>query len=200
MIQAKTHFIDDQFIPSNHSLGSNSFRSVSQWLRISDVMPSLDRDQYLSLSVFSSPKPSDIEQGELGDCWLLAALALITERPRILRHILLTQCVNNEGIYLVRICYNGLWKTIIVDDCFPCTNQKQLVFSKAKNRQLYVPLIEKACAKLFGSYTNLNGGHMLEGLQLLTGAPCDYINLESLNPRINTDIIWAKLLSAYESE
>ena len=130
----------------------------------------------------------------------MAALALITERPRILEHILLTKTVNNEGIYLVRICHNGLWKTIIVDDCFPCTNHKQLVFSQAKRRQLYVPLIEKACAKLFGSYANLRSGNMLEGLQLLTGAPCDYIDLQPSNYTLDSDIIWAKLLSACESK
>jgi calpain-15 len=130
----------------------------------------------------------------------MAALSLVAERPRILGHILLTQTVNNEGIYLVRICHNGLWKTIMVDDCFPCTNQKQLVFSQAKRRQLYVPLIEKACAKLFGSYANLRSGNMLESLQLLTGAPCDYINLQPSDRRLDTDIIWAKLISACASK
>lgn len=150
--------------------------------------------------MISSPEPSDIEQGALGNCWLLAALALVTERPRILRQILLTKTVNNEGIYLVRICHNGSWKTVIVDDCFPCTNQKNLVFSQARRRQLYVPLIEKACAKLFGSYTNLISGSLVEGLQLLTGAPCDHINLQPSNYILDTDVIWAKLLSACESK
>jgi calpain-15 len=130
----------------------------------------------------------------------MAALALVTERPRILRQILLTKTVNKEGIYLVRICHNGLWKTVIVDDCFPCTNQKILVFSQAKHRQLYVPLIEKACAKLFGSYASLTSGSMLESLQLLTGAPCDRINLQPSNRTLDTDIIWAKLLSACGSK
>jgi calpain-15 len=88
----------------------------------------------------------------------------------------------------------------MVDDCFPCTNQKQLVFSQAKRRQLYVPLIEKACAKLFGSYANLRSGNMLESLQLLTGAPCDYINLQPSDRRLDTDIIWAKLISACASK
>jgi len=77
----------------------------------------------------------------------MAALALITERPKVLEHIVLTKTVNKEGIYLIRICHNGLWKTVIVDDCFPCTQYKQLAYAKASRRQLYAPLIEKACAK-----------------------------------------------------
>ncbi|CAF3916991.1 unnamed protein product [Rotaria sordida] len=194
--EAKINFVDDQFIPSNHSLGSNSFSNVVQWLRISDTFPLSDKHSW---TVFSSPEPSDIEQGALGNCWLMAALALITERPRILEHILLTQTINNEGIYFVRICYNGLWKTIIIDDYFPCTNQKHLVFSRARRYQLFVPLIEKACAKLFGSYNNLINGSILEGLQLLTGTPCDYIDLQLSDEKLDNDIIWAKLVSAYES-
>ncbi|CAF4986963.1 unnamed protein product, partial [Rotaria magnacalcarata] len=66
-------------------------------------------------------------------------------------------------------------------------------------RQLYVPLIEKACAKIFGSYANLSGGSTAEGLQLLTGAPTDRINLHPIDDVVDFDIVWAKLLSACES-
>ena len=92
----KTYFIDDQFIPSNRSLGSNKFTTVSQWLRIRDISPSSDQDRHLPWTVVSSPKPSDIEQGALGNCWLLAALAVISEQPRILRQILLTQTISDD--------------------------------------------------------------------------------------------------------
>ncbi|CAF3941195.1 unnamed protein product [Rotaria sordida] len=196
----KIHFVDDQFPHSARSIGSDSFTQVSKWLQISNVAPLSDDDCKLRWTVFSSPTPSDIQQGALGNCWLVAALALVSERPRLLEHILLTQTVNIEGVYMVRICHNGLWKTIIVDDCFPCTKHHHLVFTQAKRRQLYVPLIEKACAKLFGSYAALKSGNIREGLQLLTGAPCDYIDLKSLDTTLNDDIVWAKLLSACESK
>ncbi|CAF4015899.1 unnamed protein product [Rotaria sordida] len=196
----KIHFIDDQFLHSTQSIGSDSFTQVSKWLQISNVAPSSDNDHKLPWTIFSSPKPSDIQQGVLGNCWLIAALALISERSRLLEHILLTKTVNIEGVYLVRICHNGLWKTIIVDDFFPCTKYNHLVFAQGKRRQLYVPLIEKACAKLFGSYAALKSGNILEGLQLLTGAPCDYINLKPSNTTFDGDIVWAKLLSACESK
>lgn len=127
-------------------------------------------------------------------------MALVSEKTRLLKHILLTKDVNEEGIYLVRICHNGLWKTIIVDDCFPCTQHKHLVFTQAKRHQMYAPLIEKACAKLFGSYAALRSGNIREGLQLLTGAPCDYIDLRPPDGGIDSDMIWARLLSACESE
>jgi len=130
----------------------------------------------------------------------MVALALITERPKMLEHIVLTKTINNQGIYLIRICHTGLWKTVIVDDCFPCTEYHQLALSQAHQRQLYVPLIEKACAKLFGSYADLIGGQTEEGLQLLTGAPCEHIDLHPAKINLDKEIIWAKLLSACESQ
>ena len=130
----------------------------------------------------------------------MAGLALITERPEMLDHILLTKQMNREGVYLVRLCHNGLWKTVIVDDCFPCTAHKQLAFTQASHRQMYVPLIEKACAKLFGSYGDLIGGQTEEGLQLLTGAPCEHIDLNPSKSTLDVDLIWAKVLSACEHQ
>ncbi|CAF1153609.1 unnamed protein product, partial [Adineta ricciae] len=196
----KTNFVDDQFTPNNRSLGEKSFDHVAEWLRIGDVAPIAHEDRSLPLTIFSSPQPSDIQQGALGNCWFMAALALISEQPKLLQHILLTKEVNKEGVYMVRICHNGLWKTIIVDDYFPCTKHKYLVFSHSKRRQFYVPLIEKACAKVFGSYASLRSGTMLEGLQLLTGAACEHIDLQSSTDPVYLDTVWGQLLSAYESE
>jgi calpain-15 len=130
----------------------------------------------------------------------MAALALITERPKMLENILLTKTINKEGVYLVRLCHNGLWKTIIVDDCFPCNQYRQLAYTQANRYQSYVPLIEKACAKLYGSYADLIGGQTEEGFQLLTGAPCDHIDLNPNDYILDKDITWAKLLSACESQ
>ena len=158
------------------------------------------KDRDLTWTVFSTPLPSDIQQGALGNCWLVAAIALVAEYPSILERILLTRKVNPEGVYFVRICYNGLWTNVMVDDCFPCTWDGQLVFTQAKRRQLYVPLIEKACAKVFGNYGALRSGTLMEGLQLLTGAPCDYIDLEPSDRKLDGDIVWAKLVSACESK
>ncbi|CAF4269699.1 unnamed protein product [Rotaria sp. Silwood2] len=198
--QHNTHFVDDRFPPTRQSIGFGSFNQVSQWLRISNVAPSSESDRKLPWTLFSSPGPSDIQQGALGNCWLVAALALVSEQPRLLHHILLTKTVNSEGVYLVRICHNGLWKTIIVDDVFPCTKHKHLVFTQAKRRQLYVPLIEKACAKLFGSYAALRSGNIREGLQLLTGASCDYIDLKLADTELDSNVIWVQLLSSCEAK
>ena len=39
----------------------------------------------LALTLFQRVQPSDIEQGTLGDCWFMSALAAIAEHPLFVR-------------------------------------------------------------------------------------------------------------------
>lgn len=69
---------------------------------------------------------------------------------------------------------NGVWRVICVDDYFPVCYGRP-AFSKSRNNAIWVMVIEKAWAKLFGSYSASAAGSMQEVMKALTGAPTEII-------------------------
>lgn len=50
-----------------------------------------------------------------------------------------------------------MWKCVLIDDYIPCYNDnRNECFSKCKDTNyIWVPLIEKAYAKIYSSYSNI---------------------------------------------
>ena len=64
-----------------------------------------------------------------------------------------------------------------MDDQFPCASiNSGLAFSRAKGPELWVLLLEKAYAKMYGSYFTIEGGDPAIALRDLTGAPVAYLD------------------------
>ncbi|RWS10692.1 Calpain-D-like protein [Dinothrombium tinctorium] len=118
----------------------------------------------------------------LGNCWLLSALAVLAERPDLVKKVTRKLCP--EGAYQIRLCKDGKWTTVLADNLLPCNSRGHLVYSQAKRKQLWIPLIKKAVTKPY------------------SWDPCESIPLQpsSFTPQgegiIDEDLIWAKLLSS----
>lgn len=111
------------------------------------------------IEVFSKKiEPDDIAQGELGDCWFMSSLSCLAEKPHLVSRLFITQQYNEEGMYRVKFCKNGVWVEVTIDDYFPCSARGGPKFSQAHGNELWVLILEKAYAKLHGSYIALEGG------------------------------------------
>ena len=143
--------------------------------------------------------PEDIVQGGLGDCWLLCSISAVAEFPALIRSLFKTKNYNPYGKYTVTLfdIYANSFVNIEVDTRVPCEGTRKEVRDRREKRkniksaadlsraeplakprytgpvggELWVPLLEKAVAKLLGSYGELEGGRTSKGLKILTGYP-----------------------------
>lgn len=178
----RKQFTDLDFPPQLTSLvGENSFNR-SNWKVFAWRRPSEFMDQSLDLFV-GGIESGDIQQGKLGDCYFLSTLASLAERPERIKKMFkltydnksdrqVTDLCKKYGVYGIQILDMGIPKEIIVDDYIPCLSLKQgPSFTKTLDNELWVLLVEKAWAKLYGSYNNIEAGLTRECLHDLTYAP-----------------------------
>ena len=53
--------------------------------------------------------------------------------PELVERILLTRDYSHAvGAYQVRLCKDGVWTTVVVDDSLPVFRNRELVFSKVR--------------------------------------------------------------------
>ena len=107
---------------------------------------------------------SDINQGQLGDCYFLAALAALAEDQAVIEHMIIDEGHRTFGI---RLHHWGRPIIQWVDDRFPWITESLL--SQCRQRDVGASL-EKAYAKTYGTYANIASG-LPRTLTDLTGSP-----------------------------
>ena len=201
--QTGERFFDSQFPPSAESLfahyeprfpltesdelyaeaGSYAVQETgTRWCRASEM--SIPRPSLSSL--FSSwelmhdvLRASDVRQGGLGTCYFVASVCSLVDRDAsFVRSLFLTPDYSPEGVYQIRLCRNSAWTVVTIDDCLPClSTSNSFRFASAVDNQLWPALLEKAYAKLNGSYKALESGLPHEVMADLTGCPAFEVSL-----------------------
>jgi hypothetical protein len=153
----------------------------------------------VSGSLFGADGPSyqDVEQGDVGDCWLLAGLAEVAARtPSEIENMFTYDGSTVEngsvvGIYTVRFFnYAGRAQYVTVDTELPAGGA---FYDSPANGVLWTALAEKAYAEANAagfvttshmgrnSYAALDGGDPVWALQAITGKPARDFSIKPRN-------------------
>ncbi|KAJ8094825.1 hypothetical protein PM082_010037 [Marasmius tenuissimus] len=146
---------------------------------------------------------NDIVQGAIGDCWFVSALATMSTSEGLVEKFCVARD-EQIGVYGFVFFRDGSWVNVIIDDFLFTSipkfeelsyaeqhlyhhnkekynsdarkSGKGLYFAKSgTDGETWVPLIEKAYAKLHGSYGSLSGGEECEAIEDLTGGVSTFI-------------------------
>lgn len=125
------------------------------------------------------PRPDDVDQGDLGDCWLLAVLAgMAAQNPDAIERMIRE---NPDGTYTVTFA-DGRAVTVDAD------------VRDSGGHGLWVSIIEKAYAQREGGYDELNGGDPSNALKALLGG-----DTEDFDPDSTRDFIFGDNVSPADS-
>lgn len=141
-----------------------------------------------------SPLPFETIVGKLGDPWFVSAISLLYQSKGLFYRVVPAdqsfESHEYAGIFRFRIWWFGQWQEVIVDDRLPInplTNRP--IFIQPLYSSVYWPaLLEKAFAKLHGSYEALKYGTSAELLADLTGGATEIFDL-TCDPLSNRPLI-----------
>ncbi|KAF4570105.1 hypothetical protein EYR40_009090 [Pleurotus pulmonarius] len=158
---------------------------------------------------------NDIVQGALGDCWFLSALAMMATAKGLVEKFCVARD-EVVGVYGFVFFRDSYWVPVVIDDMLYTSipkfeelnkserhlyhnsrdiynrlarkGNKTLYFAKSGTEgETWVPLLEKAYAKLHGDYASLSGGEASEAVEDLTGGVATIIPVKDI---LDIDKFW----------
>jgi len=194
------------------------------WLRTSQICAGCEPE-----FIVGGINSNDVIQStSLGDCWMIGALTVLAGKEKYIKgHFQpdehnLGEVSDSEAqgmmmglyppifhhyrrysMYVIRFFKNFAWRYVIIDDKLPChrtPDAVELIFASCPNRnEFWVPLIEKAFAKLHKNYQALISGNLSDALVDFTGLVSEKLVILDAAGRFNTtyfkdkDAVWDKL-------
>jgi calpain len=176
---------DDDFPPHPKSLGKEvvhsdtmkqQYKGSYKWMRPKQILHSMQQ----KITALKDKEPifcsgdlakCDLKFGMLSDAVFTSALGLVAIHQNIENLFVDVEHVFDMGYAVLQFFKNGEWRYVIVDTLLPYSVDKgSLLFSECNEpNEFWVPLVEKAYAKLNGSYHNIQNMDICEVLVDITG-------------------------------
>ena len=150
--------------------GGNEHAPVIDWKWPEEIWS----DVALFKSGVNGDNASDIKQGAAGDCWFLAALSVVAMYPDTLRSIIV-QHDWEKGIFCCRFYADDESERLVCVDARIPTNagiaygRRPCYVRSADAGELWPIIIEKAFAKVYGSFEKIEGGFTSAGFASILG-------------------------------
>ncbi|XP_047474397.1 calpain-5-like isoform X4 [Penaeus chinensis] len=169
-------FSDPKFPPHDSSLFfSKQPPGVITWKRPHEIV---DKPQLF----VEGASANDVTQGQLGNCWFVAACASLAG-VKELWHRVIPDYKDQEygelhpGIFHFRFWRFGEWLDVVIDDLLPTIEGELIFVHSREKKEFWCALLEKAYAKLHGSYEALEGGNLSDALVDLTSGVSAHLDL-----------------------
>lgn len=189
-------FEDDLFTPDDSSLYySKRAPDGIVWLRPHQVYES---PEFISDDI----SRTDMNQGNIGNCWFIAGVVGIMQSPQLLAKVVPSDqsfSDNYTGMFHFRFWLHGDWVDVVVDDMLPFWQETgKLVYASNTGRpnEMWAPLLEKAYAKMYGNYENLEAGLTTDALIDMSGGLKEDFNLKKLSDS-ELEGLWQILYQGY---
>jgi hypothetical protein len=163
----------------------------------------LRKDESSTTNVTSSTAPD----GDVSGSGSAVAAQPEFVENQTMRALISPAVYNPNGIYLVRFFKQGKEIPVLIDDRLPCWAAAGLETEPGRTQcadspcfvrsrsigEIWPSLIEKAYAKLHGSYEVIEAGKVHHALVDITNGASDEIRIDSAEVRANIDSFWERL-------
>lgn len=139
--------------------------------------------------------PNDVDQGYIGDCWIMAAMTSVAqEHPEIIENMIHR---NPNGTYTVTFHEDGEPVEITVTPDVPLNEDGEPIFAEfplagvdlfGSDYELWPAIIEKAYARYSGNYRDIEGGQAEDALEAMTGVESESYDMDELSIEQLADI------------
>ena len=165
--------------PSKHGY----FKQVT-WKKLSEIAP-IEGLQILS----ETNIPTGIKCGLLNNKALQSALSILTENEANIPSLFSEFNETSPSIFAIWLNNTNEWRVYMLDEFFPYDMESETWAFTTSGNETWVLILEKALAKMYGSYYALQRGHPAHFIYDLMGAPYRHFYFD------NPDQCWDFLIS-----